>query len=162
MTLMDIDTSTYSAGSFISLSAKSPWSNFDFTWNTTPNPPRPRTSFTVNSSSNLTVCDENTQVCIYAQKSSYRGLLSVVPSCFDWSANTCTFIRAIDSTQYVIHVIHALYIHNHCQCCFIYMYVYRIRSIRRRGYYLFHRLSLCGVYSRAAFINTSSYQRGNP
>ena len=29
-------------------------------------------------------------------------------------------------------------------------HVYRIRSIRRRGYYLFHRLSLCGVYLRAA------------
>ena len=40
--------------------------------------------------------------------------------------------------------------------------VYRIHSIRRRGYYLFHRPSLCGVYSRAAFINTSSCQRGNP
>ena len=31
-------------------------------------------------------------------------------------------------------------------------YNYRIRSIRRRGYYLFHRPSLCGVYSRAATI----------
>ena len=30
--------------------------------------------------------------------------------------------------------------------------MYRIRSIRRRGYYLFHRPSLCGVYSRAATI----------
>ena len=30
--------------------------------------------------------------------------------------------------------------------------IYRIRSIRRRGYYLFHRPSLCGVYSRAATI----------
>ena len=29
---------------------------------------------------------------------------------------------------------------------------YHIRSFRRRGYYLFHRLSLCGVYSRAATI----------
>ena len=36
---------------------------------------------------------------------------------------------------------------------------YHIRSIKRRGYYLFHRPSLCGVYSRAAFINTSSCQR---
>ena len=32
---------------------------------------------------------------------------------------------------------------------------YRIRSIRRRGYYLFHRPILCGVYSRAAFIDIS-------
>ena len=45
---------------------------------------------------------------------------------------------------------------------------YRIRSIRRRGYYLFHRLSLCGVYSRAATIRERrllvpvSCQRGNP
>ena len=30
--------------------------------------------------------------------------------------------------------------------------IYRIRSIKRRGYYLFHRPSLCGVYSRAATI----------
>ena len=31
--------------------------------------------------------------------------------------------------------------------------IYRIRSIRRRGYYLFQHAILCGVYSRAAFIN---------
>ena len=30
--------------------------------------------------------------------------------------------------------------------------LYRIRSIRHRGYYLFHRPSLCGVYSRAVTI----------
>ena len=29
---------------------------------------------------------------------------------------------------------------------------YRIHLIRRRGYYLFHRPSLCGIYSRAATI----------
>ena len=29
---------------------------------------------------------------------------------------------------------------------------YRIRSIRRRGYYLFHHAILCGFYSRAATI----------
>ena len=29
---------------------------------------------------------------------------------------------------------------------------YRIGSIRRRGYYLFHRAILCGFYSRAVFI----------
>ena len=40
--------------------------------------------------------------------------------------------------------------------------IYRIRSIRRRGYYLVHRPSLCSVYSRVAFINISSCQRGNP
>ena len=30
--------------------------------------------------------------------------------------------------------------------------IYRIRSIRRRSYYLFHCLSLCGVDSRAVTI----------
>ena len=35
---------------------------------------------------------------------------------------------------------------------------YRIRSIRRLGYYLFHRPILCGVYSRAAFINISELE----
>ena len=29
---------------------------------------------------------------------------------------------------------------------------YHIRSIRRRGYYLLHRVILCGLYLRAAFI----------
>ena len=32
---------------------------------------------------------------------------------------------------------------------------YRICSIRRLGYYLFHRAILCGFYSRAAFIKLS-------
>ena len=32
---------------------------------------------------------------------------------------------------------------------------YRIRSIRRRGYYLFHHAILCGFYLRAAFIKLS-------
>ena len=44
----------------------------------------------------------------------------------------------------------------------VYMYMYRICSIRHHGYYLFHRPSLCGVYLRVVFINTSSCQRGNP
>ena len=35
---------------------------------------------------------------------------------------------------------------------------YHIRSIRRRGYYLFYRRSLCGIYLRVAFIDTSSCQ----
>ena len=30
--------------------------------------------------------------------------------------------------------------------------MYRIRSIKRHGYYLFHHPSLCGVYSRAETI----------
>ena len=34
-------------------------------------------------------------------------------------------------------------------------YNYRICSIRRRGYYLFHHAILCGFYSRAAFIKLS-------
>ena len=33
--------------------------------------------------------------------------------------------------------------------------LYRICSIRRCGYYLFHRAILCGFYSRAAFIKLS-------
>ena len=32
------------------------------------------------------------------------------------------------------------------------LHMYRICSIRRHGYYLFHRTILCGFYSRAAFI----------
>ena len=34
----------------------------------------------------------------------------------------------------------------------VHAYRYRIRSIRRRGYYLFHHAILCGFYSRAATI----------
>ena len=30
--------------------------------------------------------------------------------------------------------------------------IYRIRSIRRCDYYLFHRPTLCGIYSRAVII----------
>ena len=39
------------------------------------------------------------------------------------------------------------------QICF-----YHIRSIRHRGYYLFHRPILCGIYSRVAFIDISEHE----
>ena len=38
----------------------------------------------------------------------------------------------------------------------------RIHLIRRHGYYLFHCLSLNGIYLRAAFVNISNFQRSNP
>ena len=45
------------------------------------------------------------------------------------------------------YFMHFKYISHHTK--------YRICSIRRRGYYVFHHAILCGFYSRAAFIKLS-------
>ena len=83
-----------------------------------------------------------------------RGITVGRSECFRWTYkadhdNTLDFLEDICASRWIFGIIR-------------WISAYRIRSIRRHGYYLFHHPILCGIYSRVAFINISSCQRSDP